>query len=212
MLIYIVGIFICSGGVTLSISTNLGISPINSLPYIISEISGISLGACVSTVFFTYILAQIIILKKEFKPIQFLQIFSSILFGFFVDFFEVLFSGIVLTNYFERMGLLGVSVFFIALGNFLFVNVKFIMMPFESLVIVLLSIFKKYTYGDLKVRLDTLTATTSIILSLTFLHELKGIREGTIISALTVGFIIKKLEKILLPLINKICFGNKVEN
>lgn len=61
VLIYILGLFFMAIGVAISVNANLGISPVNSLPYAISQISGFALSSCVIGVFTVYILAQIVL-------------------------------------------------------------------------------------------------------------------------------------------------------
>lgn len=47
LLIYILGLLILALGVAFSINSNLGVSPVSSLPYVISQITGIEMGKCV---------------------------------------------------------------------------------------------------------------------------------------------------------------------
>ena len=82
--IYCLGLFLLAMGVAISVNSNLGVSPVNSLPYVISKIINVQLGTCVTAVFCSYILMQIIILRKEFQIINLLQIVFSTIFGYFV--------------------------------------------------------------------------------------------------------------------------------
>ena len=72
VLLYVVGLFFMALGVAFSVNSNLGVSPINSLPYVISQIIRIPLSLSVVAVFCIYILLQIIILRKGFAPINLL--------------------------------------------------------------------------------------------------------------------------------------------
>ena len=69
-----------------SANSDLGISPVNSLPYVISDIVKMQPGTCVTIVFCLYILVQVILLRKEFNPINLTQIIFSTIFGYFVNF------------------------------------------------------------------------------------------------------------------------------
>ena len=67
-------------GVTFSVKSNLGVSPVNAIPYVVSLISGLDQGLCVSVIFCSYIILQVFILKKDFtnymrKPIWLLCFF-----------------------------------------------------------------------------------------------------------------------------------------
>ena len=51
--------------------------------------------------------------------------------------------------------------------------------------------------------IDCLVVGIGIILSWLFLGRIEGIREGTVLSALLVGLIMKKFQKVIEPLMNK---------
>ena len=86
ILVYCLGLLLLAFGVAISVNSDLGVSPVNSLPYVISQIIHVQLGTCVTAVFCSYILLQVLILRREFQPINLLQILFSTLFGYFVDF------------------------------------------------------------------------------------------------------------------------------
>ena len=65
--LYTVGLFILSLGVGISVASNLGVSPVSALPYVISKITGFEPGMCTTAVFILYLLIQIAILRKCVK-------------------------------------------------------------------------------------------------------------------------------------------------
>ena len=86
LFIYCLGLFIMAFGVSLSVKSNLGVSPVNSIPKVLSEIfTQLSMGTWTTIIFCLFILIQFLILRRSFKPQSFLQILCSFLFGFFVD-------------------------------------------------------------------------------------------------------------------------------
>ena len=56
IIVYIIALFILSVGITFSINSNLGVSPITSLPYVISLITEIYVGGVVTMIFVLLIL------------------------------------------------------------------------------------------------------------------------------------------------------------
>ena len=62
--LYTVGLFILSLGVGISVASNLGVSPVSALPYVISKITGFEPGMCTTAVFILYLLIQIAILRR----------------------------------------------------------------------------------------------------------------------------------------------------
>ena len=83
---YAIGLLILAFGVAFSVNSNLGVSPANSFPYVVSLILNTKMGNCVTVIFICYILLQIVILRKDFQWINLSQILFSTLFGKFVDF------------------------------------------------------------------------------------------------------------------------------
>ena len=86
VLFYCIALFFMALGVAFSANSDLGISPVNSLPYVISDIVKMKPGTCVTIVFCFYILVQILLLRKEFNPVNLFQIVFSTIFGYFVNF------------------------------------------------------------------------------------------------------------------------------
>ena len=90
---YVIGMFFIASGVTLSRSTHWGISPVNSIPNVLSlQFEQPSFGIWVIIVFTGFILVQALILLRKFKWYSFLQLLSSTLFGFLVDGTDALFG------------------------------------------------------------------------------------------------------------------------
>ena len=203
--IYCVGLLFMALGVALSVNSNLGVSPVNSLPYVISKIVNVSMGNCVIIVFCSYILLQILILRKEFKLINLTQILFSTIFGYFVDFAKWLVGDFVIPTYAGKLLMLAVSIVLIAIGVFLYLEVKLVPMPMEGLSTALAK-KTKLPFPTMKTIVDCIVVVTGIVLSFVFLGKLDGIREGTIITALVTGKVIAILKKPLSPMIQKLCF------
>ena len=87
ILVYCMGLFIMAMGVSFSGTANLGMSPVNSIPYVLSEIfTALSMGTWIIIIFSLYILIQFIILGRNFQPWRVLQLVCTTLFGYFTDF------------------------------------------------------------------------------------------------------------------------------
>lgn len=201
---YILGLFILALGVAFSINSQLGVSPVNSLPYVISLITGQDMGKVVICVFSFYILLQLLILRKEFKWINLTQLIFSTIFGYFVDFAKYLLGDFTLPTYGGQLVMMAIGIILIALGISLYMNAGLINMPMEGFTeAVSKKVFKKLTFQDVKVIIDCLVVGIGIILSWLFLGRIEGIREGTVLSALLVGLIMKKFQKVIEPLMNK---------
>ena len=206
ILIYCLALLLMALGVALSVNSNLGVSPVNSLPYVISQILNVQMGACVTVIFCFYILLQVIILRKDFQIINLLQIVFSTIFGYFVDFAKMLVGDFVLPTYWGQLTMLAASIVLIALGVLLYMDVQLVLMPMEGLSSTIAKKLNK-PFPTMKVAIDCLVVLIGVVLSFVFLGTLDGIREGTVITAVLVGRLIAFLKKFISPTIKKICFG-----
>lgn len=192
--VYICGLFFIAVGVSVSVNANLGISPVNSLPYVLSASTGFPMSSCVIGVFFVFILLQIFILQKAFRWINLTQIIFSTVFGYFVDLTNWFIGDFRIPTYAGSLLMLTISVFLIAFGIMLYIRAELVPMPMEGLA---LAIAQKTgrPFPAIKTALDCTVVALGAMLSLIFLGSLVGIREGTVISAIVIGPIITFLRK-----------------
>ena len=205
ILLYILGLLILAFGVAFSINSDLGASPVSSLPFILSLIIGIDMGVCVIVIFSSFILIQIVILRKEFKWINLSQIAFSSIFGYFVDFARSVLGDLRIPTYAGQLCMLGISVVFVACGVALYVEAGLVNMPAEGLTAAIA--YKRRTaFHNAKVTLDCAIVAIGVAFSLIFLGGLHGVREGTIISAVFVGKLMPVMRRIIMPVICGIGF------
>ena len=206
VLTYCIGLLVLAFGVAFAINSDLGVSPVNSLPYVISLVADAPLSICVTTVFSFYILLQILILRKDFKWYNIFQIVFSIIFGVFTDFAKWVVGYYTIPTYFGKLIMLAVSIIFIAVGISLYLGAKLIPMPMEGLTIALADKSKRIKFQYMKTIVDSIIVVISIAISLLYLGNVKGVREGTILTAVLLGKVIGFVQKRFNPLIDKICF------
>lgn len=93
ILVYVVGMFILALGLTLNTKANLGVSPIISVPYSISQITGLNFGDLTFVVYAMFVVVQIIIhiRLKNHKRIasDILQLPLSLIFTRLLNIFTV---------------------------------------------------------------------------------------------------------------------------
>ncbi len=206
VLIYCFALLLIALGVALSVNSNLGVSPVNSLPYVVSQILNVQMGPCVTVIFCFYILLQVIILRRDFQPVNLLQIVFSTIFGYFVDFAKMLVGDFAIPTYFGQLTMLAASIVLIALGVLMYMDVQLVPMPMEGLAATVAQKMNK-PFPTMKSTVDCLAVLLGVVLSLIFLGKLDGIREGTVLTAIAVGKLIAVFKKPISPLIKKICFG-----
>ena len=181
-------------GVSLITKASLGTSPITSIPYVLSLSSPFTLGNF--TIFFSVflILLQLLILRKNFKLEHVLQIPISIIFGYFIDLTMLLFTWVNPQTYIMKIVYLLIGCLILGFGVYMEVLADVVMLPGESFVRAIVLTWRT-NFGTTKICFDVSMAVIAAVLSFVFTGHLNGVREGTIIAALLVGFVARVLGK-----------------
>lgn len=203
--IYILGLWVLAFGIALAVNSNLGVSPVSSLPYVVSLILGVSLGTCTTVIYAGYVLLQMAISRK-FQPALLLQLVFSTIFGYFVDGAKYVLGDFCLPGYVGKLVMLAASIALIGFSLVLYIDVKIAPMPAEGLVGCLADRLGK-PFSKMKTAFDCTSVLVGAVLSLLFLGALVGIREGTVLTALLAGRMMGQVRKLIGPWIRKLCFG-----
>ena len=187
-IVFLIGLFINSLGVSLITKADLGTSPISSIPYVLSLNFPFTLGQFTIVFSLLLILIQLVILRRNFKAEHLLQIPISILFGYFIDLTMVMLFFVNPQSYLSSVVYLLIGCVILGFGVYTEVLANVAMLPGESFVRAVSSTWKT-EFGSTKVAFDVSLTVIAAVLSLLFAHRLDGVREGTIIAALLVGFI-----------------------
>ena len=205
----VVGLAIMSFGVAFSINAELGTSPVSSIPYVTSEISGLSVGTTTIIVNTIIVLLQIVVLRRRFKLIRLLQIPVCVVFGLLIDVAGMCIEAVVPDNYFMQWLLCVCGIVLVAVGVAFEMSVGVLTLAGEGLVQALCTVLHKVKFGYMKVMVDVSFVIIAVVLSFIFLHELQGVREGTVAAAIFVGLIAKFLNRFISPVANKLFADGK---
>lgn len=191
-ILFIISLFFAALGVAITKRGELGVSPISSVANVLScKYSGLSLGTWLIIWNCVLIVGQIVILRKNFKPVQLLQIPLSFLFGYFTDFGMWCVSFIPASNYIVRLILVLCGTIVLGFGISLSVIANVIMNSGEAFVKAVSDKMNK-NFGNVKIGFDVICVIIAVALSLIFFHgKIIGTREGTILSALLTGAVVK---------------------
>lgn len=192
--IFIIGLLVNSIGVSLITKAELGTSPISSIPYVLSLNYPLTLGTF--TVIFSLLLIalQLLILKRDFKLEHVLQIPVSFLFGVFIDLSMMMLSFVHSEFYFIKDVYLLIGCIILGIGVYMEMLADVVMLPGESFVSAVVYRWKT-EFGLTKVVFDVSMTVMAGILSFLFSGKLLGVREGTIVAAILVGFIARLIAK-----------------
>lgn len=190
--LFIISLFFAALGVAFTKRGELGVSPISSVANVMScKFDSLSLGTWLIIWNVILIVGQIAILGKRFQPIQILQVPVSFLFGWFTDLGMWMVSFIPADRYPVRLIMVIVGVVILGFGISLSVIANVIMNSGEAFVKVVSDKLHK-EFGNVKIAFDVFCVVLALVLSLLFFHfSIVGTREGTIISALLTGVVVK---------------------
>ena len=136
------------------------------------------------------------ILRKNFKIENILQIPVSIAFGYFIDLTMYMFFWVNPQNYVIKLLTLLAGCIVLGFGVYMEVLADVVMLPGESFVRAIVQTWKT-NFGTTKIIFDSSMTIIAGVLSVIFFGKLNGVREGTIIAALLVGFIARLFGKYL---------------
>ena len=182
-----VGVLINSFAIALITKCSLGTSPISSLPYVLSlAIPGLTFGLLTFVINTLLIVLQIVLLRRDFQPVQLLQMVVNIVFSWIIDVSMGFLAG------FEPHGIvlqaagvvLGCAI--LAFGICVEVAPQVIVVPGEGAVRAIAQVTQK-RFGTVKVVFDATLVTAALVLSFIFFGQICGLGLGTIIAALLVG-------------------------
>lgn len=126
---------------------------------------------------------------------DFLQIPVSIAFGYFIDLTMYMLEWLNPQSYVLQIFYLLIGCVILGFGVYLEMLGNVIMLPGESFVRAIVTRWQK-NFGNTKVCFDASMTICAALLSVIFFLQLQGVREGTIIAAVSVGLIAKFFDRI----------------
>lgn len=199
---FLAGVLINSFGVALITRAALGTSPISSLPYVLSFRFPVTLGQFTFAMNLFFILGQVLLLRRDFQPIQLLQVAVNAVFSAFIDVSMDLLSWLEISSLPMAVLVLVLGCAVLAFGISVEVAPRVLMVPGEGIVQAI-AVVTGRQFGNVKTAFDATLVSTALLLSLFLFHRLQGLGIGTIFSALAVGRFVDLYNR-RLPLISRI--------
>ncbi len=183
---FILGVAINSFGVAFITKAALGTSPVSSVPYVLDLAFSPTLGEFTFVLNSIYVIIQIALLRRDFKPVQLLQLAANVIFSALIDVsMGLLFWLDPQTLPLQLLSLI-VGCIILAFGISIEVAPNVITVPGEGLVRTISTVARK-PFGTCKVAFDATLVACAIAMSFAFFGALRGLGLGTIVSALIVG-------------------------
>lgn len=189
-LLLVWGMLVATAGIVFITRAGLGTTPISTVPFTVGEITGLTFGEATFAVNILFVLVQWALLRSRFHYSSFCQIPIVSVFSWFIDLHMGWTAWIGDDPYVVRFlwGLLGNL--FLAFGIYWQVASKTIVQPGEGMVLAFSVVLRK-SFGTVKVWNDMTLVLLAAVLGFVCLGHVVGVREGTVVSAFLVGFLIK---------------------
>ncbi len=192
---YFIGLFVMTIGIALSVKSNLGVSPVSSIPYTMTCVWGIEMGKATILFHVVLVLIQILLLRKKFKPVQLLQVLVGVIFGYFTTFCNYMVSYLpTVDNIVIRIVMVLASTVFVAAGIFLYLPADLIPLAGEGAMQAVSSV-THIEFSKVKIGFDCTMVVISAVTCLTLLHSLGSVGAGTVIAAVLVGTLVGILNR-----------------
>lgn len=199
LLLLLGGLFILAQGIAFAVLASLGTDAITSPALVLSEIFGnaksgkgyefCTIGNMLIGVHIVLVLAQVAILRSNYKPIQLLQVVMGIILGKMLDFCRSYTDLLPVPDYISALGYTVVGCIICAFGIFTFVKANLIPLSAEGLCLALSTTYR-WRFSRVKVALDCSMILVAIIASLLMFGRVVGVREGSVICAVSIGYMI----------------------
>lgn len=182
---YILSLLILALGLTLNTKTGLGVSPIISVSYSVSQIFHLNFGNTTLAWYIVFVIAQLIIRGKNRRWYDLLQIPLSIVFTRFLNLFEkyILWET---DSFAANMVLLIVAIICTGIGAAMSVNMRLVPNPGDGIVSAIADFIHK-DMGFAKNMFDLLNISMTFVIGIVSGHFLVGIGVGTVFAVIGVG-------------------------
>ncbi len=188
------GLAIMALGVAFSIKASLGTSPISSLPYVLSQFTFLSVGTATILMHVAFICMQILLLRRQYDPIQLIQLPVALVFGALTDLAVWLLQGVNTSSYLMQWLLCAVGILLVGIGVSFEVTANVVTLAGEGMVLAFCKAFR-LKFPNVKIGFDVSLVVIACLLSVLFLGGLVGVREGTIAAALLVGLTARQVNR-----------------
>lgn len=188
------GLFVNGLGVSFITKAGLGTSPITSIPYTLSLSFTPTVGMFTLVFNIFLVILQVILLRRNFQLQNLLQLPIITLFSCFIDLTMSLLGFIQPETYVLKVISLVIGCLILGFGVFMEMVANVAMLPGEATVRAVSDVFST-DFGKTKIAFDSSMTIIAAILSFIMFKHLDGVREGTIVAAILVGFIARLFKK-----------------
>lgn len=198
-LTFIAGLYFLSLGIVLIVASTLGTTPISSVNYVVTLHTPITLGTATFLINVLLIAGQFWLIRSGLGTRKdrieiLLQLPFTLVFSIFIDINMAFIGSIEPTSYPMALAMLGAGCLSQATGVVLELKPNVAIMSAEGFVKYAARRYNK-DFGRLKVIFDVVLVSSALLLGIACSGHIEGVREGTVIAALSTGFIVSFLSR-----------------
>lgn len=193
---YFIGLFIMTIGIGLSVRSDLGVSPVSSIPYTMEVVWKVDMGLATFLFHAVLVLFQILILRRKFKPVNLFQLAVGVVFGLFTNLCNGLVNMIPIPDSLPvRIAMLALSIPIVAVGIFLYVPAGIMPLAGEGTMLAVSEV-TGFKFSNVKIGFDISMSVISLIICLIALHSMGSVGIGTVASAVLTGIVLGIITKL----------------
>lgn len=190
--IYALGMFILAIGVTLSTRTNLGSSPITSVPYCLSYVMDWKIGDATLLVYSSFVIVEVVChikMKERLMVVKdILQVPVCLIFTRFMNLFASMIPNMT-SPFWLQLACQLLAIVLIGIGMVLALNVRLIPNPSDG-IIQTLADFTEKKLGTVKNIADAICVTITLVTGYLCTGKIVCVGIGTIMAMLLVGRVV----------------------
>lgn len=188
--IYLLGLLILAAGITLNTKTGLGVSPIISVAFSVSEIFQLNFGDTTFLLYVIFVIAQLFLCKKGERLAVLLQLAVSLIFSRALNWFSALMTYDHNAHSLPmNLGVLALAVALTGVGVSLSINMRLIPNPGDGIVQTLAQKFG-WSQGFSKNAVDFFCVAVALAIGFCLAGRIIGIGLGTLLAMVGVGRVV----------------------
>ncbi|MBR7124776.1 MAG: hypothetical protein IKC93_07945 [Candidatus Methanomethylophilaceae archaeon] len=193
---FLASLMVISIGVVFIVRAGMGNSPLTAMPYTsYLIITQMSFGNWTIIWSIIVIIIEKMLMRGNLGNVQLLmQLVMSFIFGYFVDFADLLLGDVAPANYAMQLMFLIIGCIVMGFGICLELKSDFTMLAADGLILAI-HMKTKIPFGKVKLIIDVIWCVMSLVTGFLVLNDFAGTREGTILAAILVGPIIRCIQK-----------------
>lgn len=197
-ILLLMSLFMMTLGVALCVKSNLGSSVISSLPFVFSLagaegfVPGLTIGGYTIIMNFVLVICQILILRKEFEPMQLFQLVIGFVFGWLIDLNMYLLSSLTCDTLTSQAVTQFMGCTVMGIGIAFEVKCGSVTMPGEGISIVISRVSNR-PFAKVKIIVDTILVILAVTAGYLFFGQWlwNVIGVGTIFAMVYVGLAVR---------------------